>query len=168
KDLVQLVNDQITYWDFAKNQRYGLNIVKEKFGVYPEQIVDLLALMGDSVDNIPGVKGIGRKTAVRLLNEFRNLEDIYENIHSLGNLAIRGASAIKNNLIAGRGMAKLSKRLASLALDVPVVSDIRLLANRGAKKNLIEPLFGQLGFERILDRIPKWNPRKAAGYSRFG
>jgi len=90
KDFAQLVDEKTSLWDFAREQSYDTGKVREKFGVMPERIVDLFALMGDAVDNIPGVKGIGAKTAVKLLTQFDDLEDIYARLESFDGDGIRG------------------------------------------------------------------------------
>ncbi|MFQ5636932.1 MAG: 5'-3' exonuclease H3TH domain-containing protein [bacterium] len=155
KDLAQLVNERITFWDFAQNRRYDIQGVKEKFQVLPEQIIDLLALMGDSVDNIPGVKGIGRKSAVSLLRYYRDIEDIYNNIEALTNLPIRGVASMKRKLLENREMAFLSKRLAALAPDAPIECDIEKMAYLGPRWKTLDPLFSELGFDGIKERVPK-------------
>ncbi len=156
KDFAQFVSEKVDLWNFAKAEKYNGAAVKEKFGVLPQQIVDLLALMGDSVDNIPGVDGIGSKTAQALLNHFSSLEQIYENIDAVESLALRGAASVKKKLIQHREMAELSKQLATIALNVPVQADLNELKYVGADREQIEPLFRDLGFTDIKDRIPHW------------
>ncbi len=156
KDLAQLVNEHISYWDFARNQRYDPAAVRKKFGVSPQQIPDLLALMGDAVDNIPGVKGVGRKTAAALLNHFAHIEELYENIDALGQLPLRAGAALKAALLAQKEQARLSKKLAAIATDMPVEYEANALKYSGAKRKLVEPLFSRLSFERLKNRIPIW------------
>jgi len=156
KDFAQFVSEKVTLWNFAKAEKYNSATVKEKFGVRPEQIVDLLALMGDSVDNIPGVEGVGLKTATVLLNHLGTLENIYENIDHVETLPLRGANTIMKRLIRKKEMAELSKQLATIALNVPVQADLNELEYVGAEREKIEPLFENLGFTDIKDRIPKW------------
>lgn len=157
KDLTQLVNEKVTFWDFARDQRYDAAAVKEKFGVSPQQMVDYLALMGDAVDNIPGVKGVGRKTAALLLNHFASIEALYDQIDLLPMLPIRAGAALKDLLLEQKELAFLSKRLAALACDFPVQIDINSLRYHGAAADLIEPLFSRLQFNRLKQRIPAWN-----------
>ena len=157
KDLMQLVNEQVTYWDFARDQRYDAAAVRAKFGVWPHQIVDMLALMGDAVDNIPGVKGVGRKTAVALLNHFERIEELYSSIDSLLQLPIRSGAALKKLLSEQKEAAFLSKRLAAIAGDAPVQSHISSLKYCGAREDLVEPLFSRLQLNRHKSRIPAWN-----------
>ncbi len=156
KDLAQLVNKRVTLWDFAKDRRFDEKAVKQHFGVRPNQIIDLLALMGDAVDNIPGVKGIGGKTAVALLEKFASIEDIFEKLERVEKMAVRGAAAIRAKLEQGQEHAFLSKNLATISTKAPVKASLRTLQYNGADRQQVEALFDQLGFGRIRERIPRW------------
>ncbi|MHC4225411.1 MAG: 5'-3' exonuclease [Planctomycetota bacterium] len=156
KDLAQLVSEEVTLYDFARKVRYGPAEVVERYGVRPDQITDLLGLAGDSVDNIPGVKGIGMKSAVRLLEVFEHMEEVYARLGEVAALPIRGAKSIQAKLEEGREMAFLSKQLATVATSAPAAGGLRRLKFRGADRSLVEPLFDRLGFGRIRDRIRKW------------
>ena len=155
KDLSQLVDERISLLDFAKGVRLDAGGVFEKFGVRPDQITDYLGLAGDTVDNIPGVKGIGGKTAAELLARFGHLEELYARLDELPSLAsLRGAKALHAKLAASRDLAFLSKQLATVARKVPgVKSSLRDLEYRGADPALVEELFQRLGFNRIRDRV---------------
>ena len=157
KDLAQLVNAHTILWDFAKDRRFDAKAVRAHFGVKPEQIVDLLALQGDAVDNIPGVKGIGAKTAVALLKKFPHVEDLYEKIARVEKMEMRGAAAVRARLEEGREAAFLSKQLATIAGHAPVKVTLRELKYAGADRDKIETLFERFGFNRIRERIAKWN-----------
>ena len=157
KDFAQLVNPSLLFWDFARNVKYDANVVKEKFGVLPSRIVDLLALAGDSVDNIPGVKGIGRQTAAKLLQSFETLEDLYGRIDLVSELSIRGVDSIISKLKQQRETAFLSRRLVEIVRDGPFAADLGEIRYDGAVGKLIEPLFDRLGFERIRERIPRYS-----------
>ena len=156
KDFAQFVSDKVTFWNFAKGEQYDSAAVEEKFGVPPGQIVDLLALMGDSVDNIPGVQGVGSKTAKTLLNHFGCLEQIYENIDAVESLPLRGAASVREKLIQHREMGELSKQLATISVNAPFRADLNKLEYVGAEREKIELLFRDLGFTDIKDRIPCW------------
>jgi len=147
KDMTQLVCDRITVVDPARGLRFDAKAVEEKFGVRPDQITDLLALAGDAVDNIPGVHGIGPKTAADLLRRYGSLEGIYENV-----LHIRGSVAGK--LKHDVSLAGLSKRLATVATDAPIAEfafeDLRY---RGADAARVDKLFARLGFNTLRERI---------------
>jgi len=156
KDLAQLVDTRTRLWDFAKDRRFDAKAVRDHFRVKPEQIVDLLALQGDAVDNIPGVKGIGVKTAVALLEKFSDLEALYKRIDHVEKMNLRGAAAIRAKLQEGREMAFLSRQLATISLAAPVKVTLRDMQYAGADRDQIETLFDQLGFGRIRDRISRW------------
>lgn len=155
KDLAQLVSDRVTLLDFAQEARYTPAEVREKFGVRPDQIVDLLALAGDPVDNIPGVAGIGRKTAADILAAYDHLEDVYAHLEEIPFSKLRAAKSISLKLREHRELAFLSKRLATVAVDAPVPKKLKLgdLAYRGADMAVVEPLFERLGFKKIKDRV---------------
>lgn len=154
KDLAQLVDGRITLLDFAKGVRYTPTEVEEKFGVRPEQIVDLLALAGDSVDNIPGVRGIGAKGAAALLNHFGTLDALYDRMEEVPTLAIRGAKSLRDKLEAGRDSAFLSRELATVHSEVPNMhAGLADLAYRGARAERVDPLFERLGFASLRGRI---------------
>lgn len=156
KDLAQLVSPEVTVWDFARDRRYDVAAVHDHFGVAPEQIVDLLALMGDAVDNIPGVKGIGPKTATALLRAFGSLEELYGRLEAGEAPEVRGARSVVERLLANREIAFLSQRLATLSCEAPVRVELEMLQYDGAVRAEVEPLFTRFGFERMLARIPLW------------
>jgi len=127
KDLAQLVSDRVTLADPAKKVRFDAAAVEAKFGVRPDQITDFLALAGDAVDNIPGVRGIGPKTAAQLLQRYGSLEAIYEQVPSMRTSAIRGAGTLAAKLEQDVANAGLSKRLATVSIDAPITVTIDML-----------------------------------------
>ena len=153
KDLAQLVTDEVTLLDFAKGVRYGPAEVHEKFGVRPDQFCDYQGLVGDSVDNIPGVKGVGPKSAVALIEAFGDLETLYARLDEVETLPIRGAKSLRQKLEADKAMAFLSRELATLATDAPVTD---IPEYRGADEDRIGPLFERLGFDTVRARIRRW------------
>ena len=156
KDLAQLVDERVSLFDFGKGIRLSPKEVFEKFGVRPDQITDFLGLAGDAVDNIPGIKGIGAKSAAELLARFGHLEELYERLDELPGIAsIRGAKSLHAKLAAGREIAFLSRELATVARDVPgVKGTLKSLELRGADPARIESLFSRLGFNKIKERVP--------------
>jgi DNA polymerase-1 len=151
KDLAQLVNERIRLYNPRKggeeSEILDASAVREKLGVPPEKIPDLLALAGDSVDNIPGVKGIGPKTAEKLLQQFGSLEAIYENLEAVQPERIRAL------LREQEAEARLSKRLATVATDVPIelkLEDVRV--GDPDRARLVE-LFRELEFHSLLERF---------------
>ncbi len=156
KDLAQLVGPRVVWWDFARDERLGPPEVRERLGVAPEQIPDLLALQGDAVDDIPGVPGVGRKTATALLAAFRDLDDVYAHLDEVAALPLRGATGLAERLAEHRDQALLSRRLARVVRDGPFPLDLGALAWRGARRRPLEELFDRLGFDRLRERVPRW------------
>lgn len=133
KDLTQVMRGTDYFWDYARNQKLGAPQVVEKFGVPPEAIQDYLGLCGDAVDNIPGVPGVGPKTATALLQEYGNIETLYENLSGVAQLPIRGAAKLGEKLAQHEEQAKLSKLLATVVYDVPVSIEMDDLQRRCAE-----------------------------------
>jgi DNA polymerase I len=156
KDLAQLVDERVSLFDFGKGIRLAPKEVFEKFGVRPDQITDFLGLAGDTVDNIPGIKGIGAKSAAELLARFDHLEELYARLDELPRMSsLRGAKSLHAKLAAGREIAFLSRQLATVARDVPgVQGTLKNLELRGADPARIDTLFSRLGFNRIKERVP--------------
>lgn len=163
KDLTQLVTDRVELWDFAKDVRFGPLDVVDKFGVEPRQIVDLLALMGDSVDNIPGVKGVGKTSAVALLKVFDSLEQLYERLQEVPEMAIRGAKSLHRKLSEQREVAFLSKRLADLAYDAPAEAGLDGLRLNEPDRQALQTLEEELGFHPLTSG--RGRGRKGSGSS---
>jgi 5'-3' exonuclease len=120
KDLAQLLTREDVFWDFAGKGKIGYDKVPEVFGVWPEQIADFLALAGDSVDNIPGVPGVGKKTAGALLNHFGSLDDIYDNLDKVHEVEVRGARTLGAKLETHKDAAILARKLTGIACDAPI------------------------------------------------
>ena len=112
KDLMQLVDDNVFVYDGMKKKLFNTEEVKNKFGVEPRQIIDYLAIVGDSSDNIPGIQGIGPKGAEKLLNEYDNLENIYKNIENIK------SKSIKSKLLENKQNAFLSQTLATVNCEI--------------------------------------------------
>jgi 5'-3' exonuclease len=120
KDLSQLLDELDEQWDYARDQRWGAAGVKARHGVHAHQIADYLALCGDAVDNIPGVPGIGAKTAVVLLSHFGSLDAMLARIDEVPFLRFRGAAQAAGKLRLHREQALLCRRLSTIALDAPL------------------------------------------------
>jgi 5'-3' exonuclease len=150
KDLSQLIRDGDVFWDYSGNARYHYHDIGPKFGAAPELIADFLALTGDSVDNIPGVPGVGRKTAALLFNVFGSLDDLYENLHRVPELKLRGGAAVAAKLQAHKEAAYLARRLTRIVCDMPLeatLDDLKLKSQDSAKLNRF---FDTHGFGSIL------------------
>ena len=153
KDLGQLVDEGTELFDFAKGTRFGPDEVEAKFGVRPDQIPDYQGLAGDPVDNIPGVAGVGPKTAAGLLGAFDDLEAIYEDLERVAELPLRGARSLPAKLAAQREEAFLSRRLATLARDAPARARLADLAFDGGRREEVQRVFDGLGFGGIVERV---------------
>ncbi len=143
KDLAQLVNDRVSLINTMNDELLDPPAVKEKFGVRPDQIIDLLALMGDKSDNIPGVPGVGAKTAAKWLDQFGSMGGIVENAE-----AIKGK--IGEKLRANLELLQLSHRLATIRTDVPLESNHRQLERGPEDKQGLHRLFSELEFRTWL------------------
>jgi DNA polymerase I len=130
KDLAQLIREGDIYWDYASRERFGYSDIAKRFGVPPERIADYLALMGDAVDNIPGVPGIGPKTAAILMSEFASLDELYEGLSRVGLLKLRGAASLASKLLEHRAAAYLARQLTVIACDAPLRVESEALRRR--------------------------------------
>ena len=150
KDLMQLVESNVGIWDTMKDKHYDREAVKEKFGVYPENVLNYLALVGDTSDNVPGVKGLGPKTAVTLLENYDSIEALYENLEEIANNKnIRGAKSLADNLKNNKEILFLSKKLVELEHKVDItLNDLTISPNDFKlffeKQNIIESEFSSL------------------------
>lgn len=141
KDFSQIVSDKVFIYDTMKEIVYDPQLVKEKHGVTPEQFIDFQAITGDSVDNIPGVAGIGPKGAVKLLTQFGTLENIYENIDQVE------SKSVKEKLINSKDNAFLSKKLARIVTDVKLPTTLKDYELRPFQKEQMREFFQELNFK---------------------
>jgi 5'-3' exonuclease len=159
KDLAQVVREdgRVTLFDLARGVLLDAGAVREKFGVDPAQIPDWLGLVGDAVDNLPGVPGVGPVGAAAALRAFGRIEDIPADPARWEPLRVRGGSRIGQRVDAHRERALRTRELATLVHDVPGL-EARLPALRyaGADRREVETLFVSLGWGRIATRIPRW------------
>ncbi|HEX7338864.1 MAG TPA: 5'-3' exonuclease H3TH domain-containing protein [Rhodanobacteraceae bacterium] len=144
KDFGQLIGDTDEQWDYARDHRWGPAGVAEKLGVTPAQVADYLALCGDSVDNIPGVPGIGAKTAAALLTHFGSLDALLERIDEVPYLHLRGAKSCAAKLHEHADDARLFRRLTRIALDAPVPAHTAALRHRAPDLSALESLCERL------------------------
>ncbi len=140
KDLTQVLSGADLWWDYARGRTLDVRGVEERFGVRSDQIQDYLALAGDAVDNIPGLPGVGPKTAVRLLRLYPDLEAVYDNLAQIPQLAIRGAGRIAENLKRHREQVFLYRRLATVALDAPLTLGSETLRLEAPDEQALEEL----------------------------
>ncbi|MFQ5681985.1 MAG: 5'-3' exonuclease H3TH domain-containing protein [Candidatus Binatia bacterium] len=150
KDFMQLVSTKIKLLDTAKKKWVGVEQVKEKFGVEPSEVVEVMGLLGDSIDNIPGVKGIGIKTATVLIQKYHSLENLFDHLDELERTGLKGPDRIRSALISGKESAYLSRRLATVRTDVPIRVDLEQLIYQSPSKEKLRGLFAELEFTQLL------------------
>ncbi len=151
KDMLQLVTDrvqvQLTKKGLSDIDTYTPEFMKEKMEVNPEQIIDMKALMGDSSDNIPGIPGIGQKTAVKLLNQFHTLEKVFENVESVT------AKKLKEKLENHQDDAFMSKQLVTINCESPIEVELKDTLYSGYDVNQLSAVFKDLGFNSLLTKV---------------
>ncbi|MBX3475518.1 MAG: DNA polymerase I [Planctomycetes bacterium] len=155
KDLKQLVEDDLLLLNADDDSTYGPKELKEEFGLTTEQYIDLQALAGDSVDNIPGAKGIGPKTAAELLQEYGSLENVLKHAEEIKQPKRR------ENLIAFKPEAELSKKLVTMRTDVPIEFDLDSARLRQPEKDKLLPLLTELNFKSVIKDLG-WDDEGAA------
>lgn len=150
KDLAQLVGENDHWWDFARNQKLNARQLTEKFGVTPDQMADYLALTGDAVDNIPGVPGVGPKSASALLGHFGDLDSVFQRLSEVEHLSIRGAKSLQKKLEDNRQAAELAKRLTVIDTEVESALARPELMRREIDTAELNRLFDDLAFGGML------------------
>ncbi|HLF87074.1 MAG TPA: 5'-3' exonuclease H3TH domain-containing protein, partial [Nitrospiria bacterium] len=147
KDMFQLIDEHITVYDSLKERSYTIASVKERFGVGPELVAEIMGLMGDSIDNIPGVPGIGEKTAISLISEFGTIEYILSNIDRINK------SKLQETLKENSELARLSRQLATIRTDLPMEfmpDDFRL---KEPDRTLLLSLYSELEFNTLTQSL---------------
>ena len=150
KDLLQLVDDRVAVLNPSKNLRLDAAGVADHFGVSPDRVRDVLGLMGDAVDNIPGVPGVGRKTAQTLLKHFDTLPGVFENLAAIPKLKFRNAAVVAQSLEEHREAAFLSRQLTGIACDMPLDAQLGDLDRQPPDLAAVEEIYERLGFGRLL------------------
>ena len=153
KDMAQLVNEHVTLINTMNDTLMDVQGVNEKFGIGPELIIDYLALMGDKVDNIPGVPGVGVKTALALLQGIGNIESLYQNLDKIAALGFRGSKNMAKKLAEHKESADLSYFLATIKLDVEMELSIAQLQNQPVDKEVLLALFTTYEFKSWINEL---------------
>ncbi|MDP2522848.1 DNA polymerase I [Neptunomonas phycophila] len=153
KDMAQLVNEHVTLINTMNNTVMDVAGVEEKFGIPPHLIIDFLALMGDKVDNIPGVPGVGEKTALALLQGIGSIKEIYENLDKIADLSFRGSKTMAKKLEENREAADLSYLLATIKLDVPLDFTLEDIKHPAPDNEKLLALFKQFEFKSWVREI---------------
>ncbi|ATP41413.1 DNA polymerase I [Solibacillus sp. R5-41] len=150
KDLTQLASSEVTVYITRKGitdiEKYTPAYIDEKYGLTPEQIIDMKGLMGDQSDNIPGVPGVGEKTAIKLLKEHGTIEALYEAIDSMK------ASKMKEKLIENEELAHLSKKLVTIHTEAPIEVSLNELAYAGPNEEQLLEVWQELGFKSLIEK----------------
>ena len=153
KDLMQLISDKIMLYTpgsrFSPTTIYGKAEVKEKWGVYPNRMIEFLALLGDSSDNIPGVDGIGKKTAAKLLSEYGDIESIQKNIDNIKNKRVR------EGLLNGSEKLELAIKLVTIDNDVEVDINVEKLKKQEMNKDILSLFFNKLEIHSLSNQLEK-------------
>jgi DNA polymerase-1 len=156
KDLLQLVGPDVVMYDTMRDKVFGAEETREKLGVEPGQVRDLLALMGDSSDNVPGVPSVGQKTAAKLLDEYGSFEGIYENLENITR------KALKAKLTEHRDAALASRELVTLRTDVAIEKDAVTRPYDGGDTGALRALFSELELTRLLAQLQVASPDESA------
>lgn len=143
KDFGQLVGPHVWLYDTMKDVRYDAAGVLAKWGVRPDQFIDYLSIVGDASDNIPGVKGVGEKGAIKLLEQFKSLEDIYENLDKLE------SKSVKEKLLSSKENAFLSKKLVTIVDSIKVPEDYEAYRLKGFKTEELQAFLRELNFKTL-------------------
>ena len=153
KDMAQLVDEHVTLINTMTRSAMDVNGVVEKFGVPAELIIDFLALKGDKVDNIPGVPGVGDKSAVAMLMGIGGIKAIYENLDKIAELDFRGAKTMAAKMLEYKDQAFLSYQLATIATDLPLEMELSSFTIDDMNKPVLREIFAELEFKRWLSEV---------------
>ena len=162
KDIAQLVNEHITLINTMNNTTMDRAGVIEKFGISPELIIDYLALLGDKSDNIPGVPGVGEKTALGLLQGIGGLDDIYTRLDEVAGLGFRGAKTMSPKLAENKELAYLSYKLATIKTDVEMPVHLSELKNGEPDHSALLSLFQDMEFKSWIEEAQTNNNQQSA------
>jgi len=147
KDMMQLISPDIRMLDTMKNQWFGVEEVEEKFGVTPDRVIDVMGLMGDSSDHIPGVKGVGPKTASELIRKFGSIQELYERIEEVDKVKLR------EKLVQDKEMALLSRQLVTINTSVKLEGGIENLKFKSPDNAELKKLFSEFEFSSLLGEL---------------
>jgi DNA polymerase-1 len=153
KDMMQLVGERTTLYDTMRDRRIGVAEVRTRFGVDPERVPDVLGLMGDAIDDIPGIPGVGEKTATALVQRIGPVETILERLDLVEQSGLRGAKRLRETLGRDAETARLSKTLATIRCDVPLRLDMDALRWSGADRDELRALLTELEMHSLLREL---------------
>ena len=154
KDFMQLVGPHVTLWNTMRDRRVDAREVRARLGVDPSAVVDVMALMGDSIDNVKGVPGVGEKTATALIKHFGSLDKLYANLAEVETIpGLRGAKRIAALLAEHRASAELARKLVSIDTAAPVEADVSALDWPGIDARAVSELLRELEFHSLLNEL---------------
>jgi len=157
KDILQLVSDRTQVYDTMKEKRFGVEEVIERFGVSPEQVVEVMGLAGDAIDNIPGVPGIGEKTAIQLIKTYGSIENLMTHIEEISK------KKLKENLETHGDLARLSRQLATIHTDVPIHYPLKDFSLSPPDLKSLKEIFKELEFNKLLKELSEEKTSLSAG-----
>jgi DNA polymerase-1 len=152
KDLAQLVRDGDLFWDYGAREQFGYHDIERYYGVAPERFADYLALAGDGIDNIPGVPGVGARTAAALMKQFASLEDLFADLEGVLTLKLRGARELAERLRMHQESVFLARRLTRITCDMDLGVEVEGLRRRVPDIHALCGLYDHLGFGPFLRR----------------
>jgi DNA polymerase-1 len=147
KDILQLVNDRIQVYDTMKEKKFGVEEVVQRFGVHPEQVVEVMGLAGDAIDNIPGIPGIGQKTAIQLIKAYGSIENLLTHVEEIPQ------TRLKENLKTHGDLARLSRQLATIHTDVPILYQLKDFSLSPPDVRTLKEIFKELEFNKLLREL---------------
>jgi DNA polymerase-1 len=167
KDLMQLVGAHVQLWDTMRDRRIDVTAVRERFGVEPAQVVEIMGLMGDTIDNIPGVKGVGEKTATLLIQRFGNIDNLLAHLDEVEAATdIRGAKRLAALLRTNVDIARLSRELAVVRCDVEIDCTLERFRYQPPDPDALRPIFTRFGFQKLLHGLSRSTPAVAVPLHR--
>ena len=149
KDMLQLVSDRVLVYDTLKEKKFGIDEVMGRFGVKPEQVVEVMGLAGDAIDNIPGIPGIGEKTAMTLIKNFKSIDNLLAHVDQVPQAKLR------EKLVTYEEVAKLSRELATIRTDAPVTVQLEHFVLPSADIQSLREIFKELEFSKLLKDLPE-------------
>jgi len=158
KDILQLVSDRVKVYDTMKEKRFGVDEVIQRFGVPPDQVVEVMGLSGDAIDNIPGVPGIGEKTATELIKAFGSIENLLAHLDQVPKKKLR------ENLQSYGEQARLSRQLATIHTDVPIQYQMKDFSSSPPDLKTLREIFKELEFNKLLKELPEEKPLVQSDY----
>lgn len=159
KDLLQLVDDRVSMWEPMNNKTYSTQEVEKKYNIKIENLLDFFALVGDSSDNIPGVPGVGPKTAEKLINEFSSLDGIYQGLEGMKK------SKMKERLAENRDAAYLSRDLIRLKVDVEIPKELDAYRLGAENEEELQTFYGEMEFSRLQKSLKKAEKVDTKGFA---